>query len=81
MIDALALAFLMTRFAFVLAYLGNKPTIRTMLWNAAFAFNLGIFFLSGLGVRGALIATVVGLLWALALWPILSGVKSRKLVE
>ena len=44
-IDFLAFAFLVTRIAFVAAYVSNKPTARTVLWNAAFAFNLGIFFL------------------------------------
>ena len=71
-IDGLAIAFLLTRAAFVLAYIGNKPTLRTMLWNAAMAFNAGIFFLSGYGVQGALIATGIGLAWALTLWPLLA---------
>jgi uncharacterized MAPEG superfamily protein len=77
-IDMLATAFLITRVAFVLAYVGDKPTIRTMLWNAAFGFNLGIFFLSGFGVRGAVIAIVVGLLWALLVGLILSSLEQRK---
>jgi uncharacterized MAPEG superfamily protein len=77
-IDALAVAFLVTRVAFVLAYVGDKPTTRTVLWNAAFAFNLGIFFLSGTGERGAVIATMAGLLWALAVWPILSGLERKQ---
>jgi hypothetical protein len=71
-------AFLITRVAYVLAYVGNKPTLRTVLWNAAFAFNLGIFFLSGTGVRGAMIATAAGLLWALAVWPILAQVQRTR---
>jgi uncharacterized MAPEG superfamily protein len=79
-VDALAMAFLVTRLAFVLAYVGDKPTTRTVLWNAAFAFNLGIFFLSGFGVQGAVIATLTGLLWALALWPTLT-VLERKRVQ
>lgn len=77
-IDALAIAFLVARLAFVLAYVGDKATTRTVLWNTAFAFNLGIFFLSGFGVRGAIIATVAGLLWALAVWPILARVERRR---
>jgi hypothetical protein len=60
---------------FVAAYVGNRPTLRTVLWNAAFAFNLGLFFLSGYGVRGALIATAAGIVWAVALWPMLSSLK------
>jgi uncharacterized MAPEG superfamily protein len=74
-VDGLALGFLFTRVAFVAAYVSNRPTLRTVLWNAAFAFNLGLFFLSGHGVRGAVIATAIGFSWALALWPILSSVK------
>jgi uncharacterized MAPEG superfamily protein len=69
--DSLAAAFLATRILFVLAYVGDRPTARTMLWNAAFAFNLGIFFLAGYGTGGALIATAAGLAWALLLGPIL----------
>ena len=78
-VDSLALAFLITRAVFVGAYVGDKPTVRTVLWNAAFAFNLGLFFLSGFGVRGALIGTVAGLLWALAVWPILRKVQHQRL--
>jgi uncharacterized MAPEG superfamily protein len=70
-INGLALAFLATRILFVLAYVGDRATLRTILWNAAFALNLGIFFLAGFGSRGALIATAIGLLWAIMLWPIL----------
>ena len=77
-VDGLAMAFLITRFAFVGAYVGDKPTARTVLWNAAFALNLGIFFLSGFGVRGAVIATVAGLLFALAVWPILAKVQRKR---
>jgi uncharacterized MAPEG superfamily protein len=76
-VDGLAVAFLAIRLAFVAAYVGDKPTARTVLWNAAFAFNLGIFFLSGFGVRGAVIATVIGLLWALAVWPILARTQPK----
>jgi uncharacterized MAPEG superfamily protein len=74
-VDGLALAFLLTRVAFVAAYVGDRPTLRTVLWNAAFAFNLGLFFLSGYGLRGALVATTIGIAWALALWPMLCGLK------
>jgi uncharacterized MAPEG superfamily protein len=77
-VDGLAIAFLMTRLVFVAAYVGDKPTARTVLWNAAFAFNLGIFFLSGFGVQGAIIATVAGLLWALAVWPVLAKVQPER---
>lgn len=71
-VDGLAVAFLVTRMAFVGAYLADKPTLRTVLWNVALAFNLGIFFLSGFGARGTAIATLVGLGFAIVLWPLLS---------
>lgn len=71
-IDGLALAFLVTRMAFVASYLMDRPTLRTVLWNVAMAFNLGIFFLSGFGVDGALIATLIGLGFAALLWPLLA---------
>lgn len=71
-IDVLAVAFLASRIAFVIAYLWDKPTSRTVLWNVANAFNVGIFFLAGYGVTGGLIATSAGLLWALALLPLLA---------
>ena len=71
-IDGLALAFLVTRIAFVIAYVANKATLRTVMWNTAMAFNVGIFFLSGFGVKGAVIATLVGLGFAAVLWPLLS---------
>jgi len=77
-VDGLAVAFLVTRLIFVAAYVGDKPTARTVLWNAAFAFNIGIFFLSGYGARGAVIATGAGLLWSLAVWPILAKVQPER---
>jgi uncharacterized MAPEG superfamily protein len=70
-IDGLAVAFLVTRILFVIAYVVDRSTLRTMLWNAAFAFNLGIFFLTGFGIWGAIVAAGAGLAWALALGPIL----------
>jgi len=76
-IDGLAVLFLVSRLAFVLAYLFDKPTTRTVLWNIAMAFNVGIFFLSGFEKQGALIGTGVGLLWALALWPLMARLTSR----
>jgi len=44
-IDALAVAFLLIRLAFVLAYLANWATLRTILWNVGFFVNTAIFFL------------------------------------
>jgi uncharacterized MAPEG superfamily protein len=45
LIDTLAIAFLALRFCLVLAYLFNRPTARTLLWNTAFFVNAGLFFL------------------------------------
>ncbi len=77
-VDGLAVAFLGARLLFVAAYVGDKPTARTMLWNAAFAFNLGIFFLAGFGVGGAVVATGAGIAWTLVLWPILTILKPKQ---
>ena len=50
LIDELAVLFLIVRIAYVLTYLGNRPTLRTILWGIGFAINIGIFFLPG--IRG-----------------------------
>jgi uncharacterized MAPEG superfamily protein len=44
-IDELAIAFVVVRLFFVLAYLSNRSTIRTLLWNLGFAVNAAIFFM------------------------------------
>ncbi|QPF91142.1 MAPEG family protein [Bradyrhizobium commune] len=45
LIDELAILFLIVRIAYVLTYLGNRPTLRSILWNIGFALNLGVFFM------------------------------------
>lgn len=45
LVDELAVLFLIVRVAYVLTYLGNRPTLRSILWNVGFAINLGIFFM------------------------------------
>jgi len=45
LIDELAVLFLIVRIAYVLTYLGNRPTLRSILWSLGFAINIGIFFL------------------------------------
>jgi uncharacterized MAPEG superfamily protein len=45
LVNELAILFLIVRIAYVLTYLGNRPTLRTILWNIGFAINVGIFFL------------------------------------
>jgi uncharacterized MAPEG superfamily protein len=45
LIDELAVLFLIVRIAYVFTYLGDRPTLRTILWNIGFAINVGIFFM------------------------------------
>ena len=44
-IDELAVLFLIVRIAYVFTYLGNRPTLRSILWSIGFAINIAIFFL------------------------------------
>ena len=48
LIDELAVLFLIVRIAYVFTYLGNRPTLRSILWTIGFAINVVIFFLPGL---------------------------------
>ena len=52
LIDELAVLFLIVRVAYVFTYLGNRPTLRSILWSLGFAINIAIFFLPA--VRGYL---------------------------
>jgi len=45
LIDELAVLFLIVRIAYVFTYLGNRPTLRSILWNVGFVINVAIFFL------------------------------------
>jgi uncharacterized MAPEG superfamily protein len=45
LIDELAVLFLIVRIAYVFTYLGDRPTLRTILWSIGFAINVGIFFM------------------------------------
>ncbi len=45
LIDELAILFLIVRVAYVFTYLGNRPTLRSILWSIGFAINAAIFFL------------------------------------
>lgn len=45
LINDLAVLFLIVRIAYVFTYLGNRPTLRSILWSIGFAINLGIFFM------------------------------------
>jgi uncharacterized MAPEG superfamily protein len=52
LIDELAVLFLIVRIAYVFTYLGNRPTLRSILWSIGFAINIAIFFLPA--IRGYL---------------------------
>jgi uncharacterized MAPEG superfamily protein len=52
LIDELAVLFLIVRIAYVFTYLGNRSTLRSILWSIGFAINLGIFFMPA--IRGLL---------------------------
>jgi uncharacterized MAPEG superfamily protein len=45
LIDDLAVLFLIVRIAYVFTYLGDRPTLRSILWNIGFAINVAIFFM------------------------------------
>jgi uncharacterized MAPEG superfamily protein len=44
LIDELAVLFLIVRIAYVFTYIGDRPTLRSILWSLGFAINLAIFF-------------------------------------
>ena len=45
LINELAVQFLIVRIAYVFTYLGDRPTLRSILWSIGFVINVGIFFL------------------------------------
>ena len=52
LVNELAVLFLIVRIAYVFTYLGNRPTLRSILWGIGFAMNAGIFFLPA--IKGVL---------------------------
>jgi len=48
LINELAVLFLIVRIAYIFTYLGDRPTLRSILWNLGFAINVAIFFLPAL---------------------------------
>ena len=44
-VNELAVLFLIVRIAYVFTYLGDRPTLRSILWGIGFAINIAIFFL------------------------------------
>ena len=53
LIDELAVLFLIVRIAYVFTYLGNRPTLRSILWSIGFAINIAIFFLPAIRALSA----------------------------
>jgi uncharacterized MAPEG superfamily protein len=45
LVNELAVLFLIVRIAYVFTYLGDRPTLRSILWSIGFAINLAIFFM------------------------------------
>jgi uncharacterized MAPEG superfamily protein len=45
LINELAVLFLIVRIAYVLTYIGNRPRLRSILWNLGMTINVAIFFL------------------------------------
>jgi uncharacterized MAPEG superfamily protein len=52
LVNELAVLFLIVRLAYILTYLGDRPTLRSILWSVGFAINIAIFFLPA--IRGYL---------------------------
>ena len=48
LIDELAVLFIIVRIAYVFTYVGNRPTLRSILWSIGFAINAAIFFMPAL---------------------------------
>jgi uncharacterized MAPEG superfamily protein len=48
LINELALLFVIVRIAYVFTYIGNRPTLRSILFGIGFAINVAIFFLPAL---------------------------------
>ena len=48
LINELAILFVIVRIAYVFTYIGNRPTLRSILWSIGFAINTAIFFMPAL---------------------------------
>jgi uncharacterized MAPEG superfamily protein len=48
LINELAILFVIVRIAYVFTYIGNRPTLRSILWSIGFSINIAIFFLPAL---------------------------------
>ena len=59
LINELAVLFLIVRIAYVFTYLGNRPTLRSILWSIGFAINIGDLLPAGdpgTGCRGEIVS-------------------------
>jgi uncharacterized MAPEG superfamily protein len=45
LINELAILFLIVRIAYVLTYVGSRPSLRSILWSLGFGINVAIFLL------------------------------------
>ena len=45
LINELAVLFLIVRVAYVFTYIGDRPRLRSILWNIGFVINVAIFFM------------------------------------
>ena len=45
LVNELAVLFVIVRIAYVFTYIGNRPRLRSILWNLGFVINVAIFFL------------------------------------
>jgi uncharacterized MAPEG superfamily protein len=50
LIDELAILFVIVRIAYVFTYLGDRPTLRSILWSLGLAINIAIFFMPAIKV-------------------------------
>jgi uncharacterized MAPEG superfamily protein len=48
LINELAVLFVIVRISYVFTYIGNRPTLRSILWSIGFAINTAIFFMPAL---------------------------------
>jgi uncharacterized MAPEG superfamily protein len=48
LINELAILFVIVRIAYVFTYIGDRPTLRSILWSIGFALNIAIFFMPAL---------------------------------
>ena len=48
LINELAVLFVIVRISYVFTYIGNRPTLRSILWSIGLAINIAIFFMPAL---------------------------------